>query len=241
MNGSPASVALRLAEVLIIQMKTSLKLLPMDTASPKRALWLVGGMLLVVAAGVMFLVPHADPYSPVKDGSQNSHSQGTGHKAKRGARDSDVAYSIRNAPTVGPNGLHEKEQMANDILSSGRPIDQMADDLLVLFPECAGATQSLVASHLTHLVDEKQMDKLLQFLGDPKINQVSKEEIFTSIYQRDPDEAAAFLIKVIEVGNSKFVSEAQNALAVLLAANHGNDAVAWKSELESQKKTREAE
>ena len=227
-----------LAEGLIIQMKTSSKLPPIDGARPKRTLWLVGGLLIVMVAGAIFLVAPADQNSPAKDDNPSPQPQGAGHKAKHGERDPDFAPPRRNAPPIGPNGLNEKEQMVGDILSSGRPIDQMADDLLALFPECDGATQSLVASHLTHLADEKQMDKLLQSLGDPKINQVSKEEIFSSIYQREPDEAAALLIRVIEMGDSKFVSEAERALAILLTANHGTDATAWRSELESQKKLR---
>jgi len=222
-------------------MKTSSKLPPVDAASPKRAVWFVVGLVIVMVAAVIFLAAPADQNSPVNDDHPSPQPQGAGHKAKHGERDPDSAPPRRKVPAVGPNGLNEKEQMVGDILSSGRPIDQMADDLLALFPECDGATQSLVASHLTHLVDEKQIDKLLGFLGDPKINQVSKEEIFSSIYQRDPDEAAALLIRVIEMGNSKFVSEAERALAILLTANHGTDATAWRSELESQKRARAAE
>lgn len=145
------------------------------------------------------------------------------------------------APATNANGLTEKEQMICDIINSGRSMDQMAADLLALLPQCEGPEQTLAASHLADLINPEQADQLVPLLGNPKITPEVKERFFTRMFEREPMEVAALMIQVIEQGNAKFAAEAQKTLGILLTADHGTDAAAWRAELQAQKMRQAAE
>jgi hypothetical protein len=142
--------------------------------------------------------------------------------------------NTREASVADDEVVTQKEQIISQIVGSGRPFTDIASDLLTLLPNCKGSEQILVASHLSQLADGEQFNQLVKFLNHSRIDKMAKEEIFTAIFNREPKKAALSLIQVIEDGAQEYTSEAEQALSILLQADHGTDVVAWKSELDAQ-------
>lgn len=138
---------------------------------------------------------------------------------------------VRTPSSNDNSGVTANEEQISQIVGSGRPIHDIATELLKLLPESKGSEQTLVASHLSHLAEGEQLDELVSYLSDPRLNSRSKEEIFNSIYDSEPKQAASLLIKVIENGVQEYSAEAEKGLSILLRADHGTDVAGWKSEL----------
>jgi hypothetical protein len=204
-----------------------------------RVLLFAGGVLLLLALGLVILQMTHRLIPFVDNGSPNHQTSQAPPQSNHTEEPQD--HRTARTPTVSlEKGVTPTEETISKILRSGRPIDQMASDLLLLFPDCQGATQTLVASHLSHLTEASQANQLVSFLSDQRINRASKEEIFSSIYQHEPLEVAALLIQVLEEGASEFANEAEQGLSILLEANHGKDVSAWKLALEAQKQAKGA-
>lgn len=205
-------------------------------ARERRHPWLpcLYGLAFVMAAGL--LVFRGLRQNPAAESDVSLSSQAENSNARRAApRRLSEGHPSTELEATDDEGLTEKERLVSQILGSGRPVDEIADELLMLLPECSGPIKSLVVSHLTHLVDQDQVGRLLRLLDEPKLNPAAKEEIFSSIYQRDPGDAAALMIQVVEQGSSKYADEAAKALVVLLGVDHGNNAAAWRTELQSRR------
>jgi hypothetical protein len=192
-------------------------------------LWAIGSAVFLIACIVILNNFTEANLSPDERASSTGKPQ-----TKLTDRNSSQAQTLSRAHHPSSNnsgGVTANEEMISQIVGSGRPIHDIAKELLEILPESKGSEQTLVASHLGHLADEEQLDELVSYLSDPRMNQRSKEEIFNAIYDSEPKQAASLLIKVIENGVQEFSSEAEKGLSILLQADHGMDVAGWKSEL----------
>ncbi len=192
-------------------------------------LWAIGiAMLLIAGIVVLKNIPEGN-VSP-KGRTATSEKPQT-KLSDRKANHNPSIPRAHHPSSKNNTAVTANEEMISQIVGSGRQTEDIAKDLLKLLPESKGSEQTLVASHLSHLAEGEQLDELVSYLSDPRLNNRSKEEIFNSIYDSEPKQAASLLIKVIENGVQEFSGEAQKGLSILLQADHGMDVAAWKSEL----------
>lgn len=196
--------------------------------------WFIGSAVLLIAGIVVIQNFQETNPRQGKDiaTTEKSEAQLSDRKAKR----KQALSRVQPPSSVESSSVTASEERISQIIGSGRPVEDMAKELLILLPESKGAEQALVASHLANLADGEQLDKLVSYLSDPRLNKKSKEEIFTAIYQTEPKQAAELLIKVIDDDVQEFAEEAENGLSILLQADHGTDVAAWRSELDKSGK-----
>jgi|688.fasta_scaffold22026_6 hypothetical protein len=193
-------------------------------------LWFIGTAVFLIS-GILVI----QNLNKEKGSLGESVVKSDGTETKLPHRNAGNGQSLIQAHSSSSNGHGEitaREMMISQIVGSERPVHDIAAELLKLFPESKGSEQVLVASHLGNLAEGEQLDELVSFLSDPRINKKSKEEIFNTIYDCEPKQTASLLIKVIDDGVQEFSGEAERTLSILLKADHGMDVAAWKSELD---------
>ena len=203
------------------------------------ALLALGGIIFSITVLLILKGLPGDDASP--DGSMATTTES---RPKLSPRKSDLSRPpslARSSSLADESNITANEQLISQIVGSGRSVHEIAEDLLKLFPESKGSEQVLVASHLGHLADAEQLDDMVSYLSDPRINSKSKEMIFNSIYDSEPKQVASLLIKVIENGVQEYSDEAQKGLSILLQADHGLDVAAWRRELDSSGDSLDAE
>ncbi len=198
------------------------------------ALWSLVG-LAVLVAGVLTLNKN---YNNKESTDEAVTSFAKTNSTKSDFLESDaveasprVSEDSDNTPEIENGKVTQQEQMISRIVTSGRPIHDITEDLLKLLPVTDGAEQIMVASHLSNLAEGDQINRLVGILSIPNLNDEAKEEIFNTIYDAEPKQVASMLIQVIEDGVVDYTDEAQKGLSILLQADHGTDVAAWKSEL----------
>jgi hypothetical protein len=211
------------------------------TRKMKRSLglWYLGGAIFLITGVVILKNYNKENLLPVDSVAKSAEAQ-----TKLPNRNTGNDQSLLNAHGASLNANNKitaNEQMISQIVASGRPVHDITADLLELFPESKGSEQTLVASHLSNLAEGEQLDKLVSYLSDPRINTKSKEEIFDAIYECEPKQTASLLIQVLEGGVQEFAAEAEKTLSILLQADHGTDVAAWKAELVKSGDSLEAE
>lgn len=201
-----------------------------DQKNPSTVLWLVGFAILLVA-GFAILNNSGKNLPDDEDSKVSAIPQVKPHDRTQ----KQESLPRLHHPSSGESAtVTANEEMISKIIGSGQPVDVIAEELLEILPTSKGAEQVQVASHLANLAEGEQLGKLVDHMSDPRLNSKSKEEIFTAIYQCEPKQAADLLIKVIEKDVQEFAEEAQTSLSILLQADHGMDAVAWREELNKQ-------
>lgn len=194
-----------------------------------RPLWLLG-IAVLVAAGIAVLA-NFQKSDPPKEEDSNASVVTQAKPFDRNHKHTEL-LSPAHQPSSGESAtVTANEEMISQIIGSGRPVHEMAAELLEILPTSKGSEQVLVASHLANLAEGEQLGKLVDYMSDPRLNKKSKEEIFTAIYQCEPKQAADLLIKVIDKDVQEFAEEAETTLSILLQADHGTDAAAWREEL----------
>jgi len=201
------------------------------TRKMKRSLglWYLGGAVFLIT-GVVVL-KNLNNENLLLDDSDVKSAETQTRLPNRNIGNEQSLLKAHGASLNANSKITANEQMISQIVASGRPVQEITADLLELFPESRGSEQTLVASHLSNLAEGEQLDKLVSYLSDPRINKKSKEEIFNAIYQCEPKQTASLLIQVLEGGVQEFAGEAEKTLSILLQADHGTNVAAWKAEL----------
>lgn len=203
------------------------------------ALWSLGAVVFLITGIVVLKNLQKENPSPDKRVAISAETRAK--PSQRQTTNTRPLSPAHNSLLKDSNKVTASEEMISQIVGSGRPVHDIATDLLQLFPESKGSEQTLVASHLANLAEGEQLDELASYLSDPRINKRSKDEIFNSIYEAEPKQVASLLIQVIEDGVQDYTDEAQKGLSILLQADHGIDVAAWKSELDKSGDFLEAE
>jgi hypothetical protein len=194
------------------------------------ALWYLGGAVFLITGVVILKNLNKENLLATDSDIKSIELQ-----AKLPNRNTSNELSLLEAHGASSNANNKitaSEEMISQIVASERPVHDKAADLLELLPESKGSEQTLVASHLSNVAEGEQLDKLVSYLSDPRINKKSKEEIFNAIFEcKKPKQRASLLIQTIEAGVQEFAGEAETALSILLNVDHGANVAAWKAEL----------
>lgn len=129
-----------------------------------------------------------------------------------------------------PGVLLRQEREISELIRANRSVASKAAELLRLLPTLQPELQDVAAQHLTHLADSAQWREAVQLMADARIADSAREILIGGIYNRDPMEACGLFILLLEKGPESMLDEAERTLAVLLQADHGRDAEAWKKE-----------